>query len=161
MTGFEPIVLNKNWERSTERDWAKVLSKLPLFSRLGKRQLRKLARLAEFREFAPGDTVIATGAPGDSFYVVLGGEATVRGKPGARKLRTGDYFGEIALLDGKPRSATVIASDELHVMRLPRQTFLDLVEHEAGVAHTILTELGARVRRTETAASSARLGGRG
>jgi CRP-like cAMP-binding protein len=108
-----------------------------------------------FREFAPGDTVIAAGGPGDSFYVILGGEATARGKPGARTLRTGDYFGEIALLDGKPRSATVIASGELHVMRLPRQSFLQLVEHEPGVAHTILTELGARVRRAEIAARAA------
>jgi CRP/FNR family cyclic AMP-dependent transcriptional regulator len=156
MTGFEPIVLRKNWERSTDRDWAKVLATLPLFSRLGRRQLRKLAREAEFKEFAPGETVIATGAPADSFYVILGGRATVRGKPGARTLELGDHFGEIALLNGKPRSATVLASEDLHVMRVPKQTFLDLVQNEAGVAHAIVRELGARVRRTEIAAGLAR-----
>lgn len=151
MTGYEPLVVERDWNRVTERDWATVLAELPVFSRLGKRQLRKLARQAEFREFAPGETVISTGAPGDSFYVVLSGEATVRGKPGARTLRLGDFFGELALLDRKPRSATVLATNELHVMRLPGRAFLELVEQEAGVAHTILTELGARVRRAEQA----------
>jgi CRP-like cAMP-binding protein len=55
----------------------------------------------------------------------------------------------MALLDGRPRSATIVATDELHVMRLPRRPFLQLVEQNSGVALTILTELGTRVRRLE------------
>jgi CRP-like cAMP-binding protein len=149
MTGFELMAVQQDWNRATDGDWADVLSGLPLFAQLGKRQLRKIARQAEFKELAPGDTVISTGAPADFFYVILSGKAEVRGKPAARTLEVGDYFGELALLDSKPRSATVVAIDELHVMRLPRQPFLELVEREAGVARTILTELGARVRRLE------------
>lgn len=149
MTGFEPLAVRQDWNRATDRDWAEVLSELPLFSRVGKRRLRKIARQAQFAEFARGDTVIAVGAPADAFYVILGGEAKVFGKPAARTLSTGDYFGEMALLDGGSRSATVVATDELHVMKLPRQPFLELVEEHGGVALKMMTELGSRVRRLE------------
>jgi CRP-like cAMP-binding protein len=153
MTGFEPLIVRQDWNRATEADWAEVLAQLPLFSRVGKRQRRKIARQARFAEFARGETVVSTGAPADSFYVVLSGEAKVLGKPTARTLGTGDYFGEMAVLDGKPRSATVVATKELHVMLVPRRSFLQLVAENPGVALTILTELGARVRRLEAAPS--------
>jgi CRP-like cAMP-binding protein len=149
VTGFEPIAVNRDWNKATERDWAEVLAQLSIFARLGKRRLRKIARQAQFAEFAPGDTVVLMGAPPDWFYVVLSGEAKALRKPAARTLKAGDYFGEMALLDGGPRSATVVATDELHVMRLPQRAFLELLEENPEVARTILTELGARLRRVE------------
>ena len=148
MTGFEPLVVSQNWNQATSRYWARVLGELPLFSQLGTRRLRKLAHEGTFAEFAPGDTVVSTGAPADSFFVILSGKAQARGKPGARTLGAGDYFGEMALVDGGRRTASVVATDELHVLRLPRQTFVELL-YEAGVAHTIVKELGARARRLE------------
>jgi CRP/FNR family cyclic AMP-dependent transcriptional regulator len=148
VTGFEPQAVWQDWNRATEHDWAEVLAEMPLFSTIGKRKLRKIAQEAQFTEYAPGESVILTGAPADSFYVILGGKARVIGKPGARTLSSGDYFGEMALLDGGPRSATVVARDILHVMRLPRETFLRLLS-QASVAQKITTELGARVRRLE------------
>jgi CRP/FNR family cyclic AMP-dependent transcriptional regulator len=148
VTGFEPQAVQQDWNRATERDWAEVLAELPLFSSIAKRRLRKIAQEAQFAEYTPGDSVIVTGATADWFYVILGGKAKVVGRPGARTLSTGDYFGEMALLDGGPRSATVVATDILHVMRLPRETFLRLLS-QAGVAQEITTELGARVRRLE------------
>jgi CRP-like cAMP-binding protein len=148
VTGFEPKAVGQDWNRATNRDWAEVLAGIPLFASVGKRKLRKVAEEAQFAEYAPGESVVLTGAPGDSFYVILGGEANVVGKPGAGTLGTGDYFGELALLDGGPRSATVVAASDLHVMRLSRQTFERLLS-EAGVAQEITTELGARLRRVE------------
>jgi len=149
MTGFEPAAVHQDWNRATERDWADVLAQLPLFSQVPKRRLRKIAGEAQFAEYAPGDVVVAAGAAADQFFVILGGEAKVRGKLAARTLETGDFFGEMALLDGTCRSATVVASDDLHVMKLPRRTFFAVLASDAGVAHAILTELGARVRRLE------------
>ena len=149
MTGFEPLLVRQDWSRATDRDWAEVLAKLPLFSRLGKRRLRKVARQARFVEFAAGDTVVSAGAPGDSLYVILGGEARARGRRAARPLRPGDYFGEMALLDGEPRSATVVATEPLHVMRLPRPSFLEVAEEDPGIALAMLAELARRVRRLE------------
>jgi CRP/FNR family cyclic AMP-dependent transcriptional regulator len=153
MTGFEPLAVRRDWNKASERDWADVLAKLPLFEGVGKRDLRKLAGEAEFAEFAPGDTVVATGAPADYFYVILGGEAKASAKPAARTLNTGDYFGEMALLDGEPRSASVLASTDLHVMRVPRQAFEDAIARHPSLARRFLNELGGRVRELERQAS--------
>jgi hypothetical protein len=70
MTGYEPLLVTRDWDQPTDRDWAEVLGDLPLFSGLGKRRLRKLAHEAQFAEFASGETVISTGAAADSFYVM-------------------------------------------------------------------------------------------
>jgi CRP/FNR family transcriptional regulator, cyclic AMP receptor protein len=156
-TGPQPIVgpggleatLHRAWHRPTAKDWAEVLAGLPLFSRLPKRQLRKIAGLAEFKEFARGDFVVQADEPGDAFYVILSGQAKVLGKPRARTLRTGDYFGEMALIDGEPRSATVAAASELQTMKLPRRPFLRLLEQEPRIAIPMMADLGARVRRLE------------
>ena len=142
-------VLNRDWDRPTATDWAEVLSRLPLFAAVGKRQLRRIAALAQVREFAPGDSVIVEGEPGDGFYLILGGRAKVQRRPQARTLTVGDYFGEMALLDGEPRSATVVAVGELQTMRLPRPQFIRLLREEPSIGIAMLGELGRRVRRLE------------
>jgi CRP/FNR family transcriptional regulator, cyclic AMP receptor protein len=149
MTGFVGLTVKADWNKASDRDWAVVLAELPLFAGVGKRDLRKLVRNAEFAEFSPGDTVVSTGAPPDFFYVILGGEARASAKPAARTLTTGDYFGEIGLLDGEPRSATIVAVSELHVMRLSRRAFDDAVERHPSLARKFMTELGGRVRQLE------------
>jgi CRP-like cAMP-binding protein len=155
VTRYEPEVVRQDWNEATDREWAEALAGIPLFARLGKRRLRDLARQGEFLEFAPGDFVVGTGDRADSLYVILSGEATARGKLAARTMRIGDFFGEMALLGADCRTATVVAISELHVLRLSRRTFAELIERDAGVAHTILTELGQRVRRLEGRAATA------
>jgi CRP/FNR family cyclic AMP-dependent transcriptional regulator len=152
MTGYEPQILRQDWNHATAGDWADVLSHVPLFANVGKRRLRKVAEQARFAEFAPGEHVIVTGEPADSFYVILGGEAKVTGR--ASTLRTGDYFGELALLDGGRRSASVVATQDLHVMQLPRRAFLELVDDHSDIALKIARGLGTRLRRQEHAAST-------
>jgi CRP/FNR family cyclic AMP-dependent transcriptional regulator len=146
--------LDRAWHHPTAKDWAEVLACLPLFARLSKRQLRKIAGLAKFTEFARGDVVIQTGEPGDAFYVILSGQAKVVGKPRARVLRRGHYFGEMALIDGEPRSATVTAASELQTMELPRRPFLKVLEQEPRIAITMLAELTARVRQLDRPAAA-------
>jgi CRP/FNR family cyclic AMP-dependent transcriptional regulator len=143
-------LLDRPWDaRATAKDWSDVLAAIPLFERLRKRQLRKLAGLAEFEEFTRGGVVIQAGDDPDAFYLVLSGRAKVLGKPRARPLRRGDYFGEMGLIDGEPRSASIIAEHELQTMRLPRKPFLKLLEQEPGIAVAMLAELAGRVRRLE------------
>jgi CRP/FNR family cyclic AMP-dependent transcriptional regulator len=141
--------LERSWTRPTARDWADVLSGLPLFARVPKRHLRKIAELAEMKEFTSGDIVIDAGEPSDAFYVILSGGAKVVGKPRARSLRVGDYFGEMGLIDGEPRSATVSAVGELQTMVLRRRPFLKLLNQEPQIGVAMLVELAARVRRLE------------
>ena len=149
MSGYETLVLQQNWEQATEADWAGVLADLPLFEGFSKRRLRKLARRAQFADYAGGDEIVSTGGAGDAFYVVLSGTAKARGKPAARTLAAGDYFGEMAVLDGGQRSATVIATSELQVMRVPREAFLELAKDEPALTASMLAQLGARVRELE------------
>ena len=146
---FLPELLERSWERPTARDWANVLRALPLFSNLSTRHLRQIAKLAESVEFAPGHFVVQVGEPGDAFYLIVTGNAKVVGKPRARGLGPGDFFGEMALIDGEARSATIVATTELHAMKLARRSFMKLLEQEPRVALTLLAELAARIRRLE------------
>lgn len=134
---------------ATAAEWAAVLAEFPLFEAISKRDLRKLVAQASFAEYGPGDIVVGRGDRSDSLFVVLGGSAAVRGKPDAATLRIGDYFGEIGALDGAPRTATVVAIEELHVLRLPRGAFLGLMQDQPAISQMMLGGLGSWIRRLE------------
>ena len=154
MNGIAALSVRGNWNRTSDRDWADVLARLPLFEGIGKRDLRRIAGEAEFAEFAPGETVVATRAPADYFYVVLSGTAEAIARPASRTLGLGDYFGEMGMLDGEPRSASIVATSDLHVLRLPRRAFDAALERHPAIARRFLTELGARVRMLEHQAAA-------
>jgi CRP/FNR family cyclic AMP-dependent transcriptional regulator len=145
--------LVRYWDCASAKDWAKVLAQFPLFSGMSKRRVRKLVRHATFAEFAPGDTVVARDAPANWLYVILGGTAKTHATPEDRTLRTGDYLGEVALIAGSPRSATVIATGDLHVMRLPRGAFLRVAKGDPGISLTLLRNLATQFRTLETQAA--------
>jgi CRP/FNR family cyclic AMP-dependent transcriptional regulator len=146
------MLMRRSWERPTERDWADVLAALPLFSRLGGRQVRGLAKLAKVVDYAPNDVIVQAGEQGDSFYLLLEGRARVLGK--SRMLRVGDFFGEMALVDGGPRSATIIATMEVRAMKLPRRAFLKALAQDPRIAMAIMEALAQRVRRLERGVSA-------
>jgi CRP-like cAMP-binding protein len=141
-------LFEQTFQQPTAKSVGDVLASLPLFERLS-RELRRIAAHAKIREYANGDVVVQAGQRGSSFYVILGGRARVLGRPKARVLRTGDYFGEMALLDGEPRSATIVAAGELQTMELSRTPFLRVLEQEPRIALALMAELAARVRRLE------------
>jgi CRP-like cAMP-binding protein len=131
-------------------DWLATLAEVPLFEGLPKRHLRRIAKLARIRRFAPGSTIVRTGDPGRSFYVLLDGTAKVlrvNGRP--RRLATGDYFGEMALLDDTPRSAAVVAEGEVLALTIDRPGFTKLVRAEPALAQALLRTLAARLRAAE------------
>jgi potassium-dependent mechanosensitive channel len=129
------------------KSWAEVLATIPLFEGVSQRHLRRIAALATAKRFAPYTAMVKEGTPGDAFYVILDGTATVR-RPGKRNvtLRQGDFFGELALLDSSPRSATVEANDEVLAMRLGRAAFQKTLEKEPKVALAMLRTLATRLR---------------
>ena len=114
-------------------DWLGTLEQVPLFDGLSKRHLRRIAKLAHIRRFAPGSVMVRTGDIGRSFYVLLDGSAKVN-RPGRRSVRLGPgaFFGEMALIDDSPRSADVVAEGE--VLALSRERTMMLMAEEL-VAH--------------------------
>jgi CRP-like cAMP-binding protein len=144
----------KGWEWSTADslppEWFPVLARVPLFQALSKRHLRRIGRLAEMKRFKDGAQVVRAGGRGDAFYVILDGAAEVETpKRHKRKLSEGDYFGELALLDGAPRAATVTAMGVLTTARIGRTDFLQLVKEEPTVGVGLARGLVALVRDTQ------------
>ena len=152
-TAMVPVGLADHWDHVSSGEWADILAEFPLFAGVRKRNLRKLVRNATVAEYGSGDVVVAAGTPSDSVYVILSGSAKARGKRAARTLRTGDYFGELGALAGAPRSATVVATGELHVVRLPREAFVRLAERHPSISLALLSNLGGQVRRLELQAA--------
>jgi CRP-like cAMP-binding protein len=132
-------------------DWLGTLAEVPLFEGLSKRHLRRIAKLARIRRFAPGSALVRTGDAGRAFYVLLDGNAKVLRAGGrSRRLGSGDYFGEMALLDDAPRSADVVADGEVLALTIDRSGFTKLLRAEPGLAQALLRTLAARLRAAET-----------
>jgi CRP/FNR family transcriptional regulator, cyclic AMP receptor protein len=146
------MLMRRSWARPTQRDWAEILGALPLFSGLRKRQLRELARFAKVADHDTGEVIVQAGEQGDAFFVILEGRASVLGR--SRTLRPGDFFGEIALLDGGPRSATITAAKPVRTMKLPRKSFLKALEQDPHIGLAIMESLAQRLRRLERGPSA-------
>lgn len=105
---------------TTAGELADRLSSLSLFADVGAAELASVAHILDERRFAEGERVIRQGVTGSAFYVILGGEATIRvnGKDHG-KLGRGDFFGEISVLLGEPPVADIVAMRELHCAIIP------------------------------------------
>jgi len=132
-------------DRATDRDWTDVLATFPLFAGVGRRRLRKLVRGATIAELARGESVVSSAAGTGSLYVILGGEAKML-RPTPTSMGTGDYFGELGVLGGRPHSLHVVATEDLHLMKLPSQPVLELARRHPPVTMTLLKDLGLRLR---------------
>ncbi len=133
-----------------DREWVAVLQHVPLFESLSRRHLRRVASCARTRRFADGAAIVRAGGAGSTFYVILDGEAAVSTPRGRGvRLRAGDYFGEMALLDGAPRSADVRAVGEVVAMEIGRTAFARMLKQEPQIALALLRALADRIRRLE------------
>jgi CRP-like cAMP-binding protein len=134
--------------------WMGVLREVPLFAALSDRHLRRLARHATAASFRQGEFIASRGAPGDAFDVVLDGEVEVRLEDGESiRLGPGGFFGEVSLIDGKPRGAAVRATTAVTTMRLARGPFLEALQDEPTIAIALLEELAARLRQSHGVAA--------
>jgi len=142
--------------RIAARAWVQVLAEIPLFAEVSDRHLRKIAALGSIVRFDAGSTVMQAGQAGDAFYVLLDGKASVVRRRGLATvpMRTGAYFGEMALIDGRPRTATIVADTEMTCLRLGRAAFLKLVRAEPSVSLALLNALAGRIRDLEDAATA-------
>jgi pyruvate,water dikinase len=127
-----------------------ALRRVQLFADMDRRQAEQIARVIKERRFAKGETVIMEGSGGAAFFFIETGEAKVTSK-GAElaTLGPGDHFGEIALIDGGPRSATVTAVTDLVCYGITFWEFRPLVENNGTMAWKLLQALAKRLRASD------------
>src|SRR6185369_6626715 len=132
------------------RDPVAAIQRVQLFADMDRRQAEQIARLLKMRPFVKGDTIIMEGSGGAAFFIIDSGEATVSWKgTAAGTLGPGDYFGEIALIDGLARSATVTAATDLVCYGLTFWEFRPLIERNSAIAWKLLQALAKRLRAAE------------
>ena len=130
----------------------RLLGDVTLFSRCTKGELNRIAALADEIEAPEGKVLTREGESGWEFFVVAAGTATAR--RGNRKVATigpGSFFGEMALIDQGPRSATVTADTDMHLLVLSSRSFSELLDEVPTVGRRVLAGMAERLRAAERA----------
>jgi CRP-like cAMP-binding protein len=132
--------------RLDPNDTARALAKVPLFAGCSGEDLRDIAALAHIVSFEDGAVIVPEGEEGLGFYLLLSGEAVVL-QEGAEvnRLGSGQFFGEIALLEGTPRTASVVATGRTVCLGILRSDFRPLLVRQPRIALRILEEEGRRI----------------
>ena len=131
------------------------LRRVPLFNDCTDEELRRIADISRIVETPVGTVVTQMGTPGDSFFFIIDGRVSVQTPVGiGDPLRPGDFFGEMSLLDGEPRSATVTAMTDLRLLVVDRSHFWRLLNETPDLVRRILMVLSRRVRRLEQAGNA-------
>jgi len=129
------------------------LRRVPLFNDCTDQELRRIADISRIVETPAGTVMTEIGAPGDSFFFIIDGRVSVQTPVGiGDPLRPGDFFGEMSLLDGEARSATVTAMTDLRLLVVDRLHFWRLLNETPDLVRRILMVLSRRVRRLEQTA---------
>lgn len=132
-----------------------ALRNVPFLAILPPAELERLAAQARARRYRAGDTIFHREDPGSTLYIVESGKVKlVLASPEGREvtvglLGPGDFFGELALLDGGPRSASVVALEPIEALTLDRASFIAVLEQHPEVAGALLAVLGDRLRQTD------------
>lgn len=127
-----------------------LLGRVPLFEGLSKKGLKRVIEMAGERQYQAGEEITAQDTKGARFHLILDGSAkvVVNGRT-RRRLTTGDTLGEIALIDGRPRTATVVADTPVTTLSIASWNFRGLLREEPDVAEKVMIDLARRVRELE------------
>jgi flavin reductase (DIM6/NTAB) family NADH-FMN oxidoreductase RutF len=124
-----------------------LLERAPVFSSLPAEILAAITAEGVERTFEPGAFVVREGDPGDELFVIIEGEARVERKGSAlATFGPGEFFGEIAVIDGRPRSADVVAASPLRALAISRELVRGTIEREPRAAWAMLEVLAGRLR---------------
>jgi voltage-gated potassium channel len=142
------------------RTW-NIVANVPFFQTIGASTIGEVARLLRPREYPAGAVIVRRGEPGDCMYFIASGEVEIEIDPEPLRLGSGEFFGEIALLTGAPRTATVVAAEACTLLRLDIVEFRELTSRQPDLARVIydaahqrLGAVGARAMRARETALS-------
>jgi len=123
-----------------------LIKKVPLFSKLSKKELAEVAHLADELDLPNGKLMAEEGDRGREFFVLLEGEADVtKGDKSINTMREGDFFGEIALVTQMPRTASVTATSDVRVLVITERDFSALLKHSPEIGRRVAEALAERV----------------
>lgn len=128
----------------------KELAAIPLFSRLEGSDLERLGKTVVPRSYASGAVIVKEGEQAVAFFVIVSGKVEVqKGSEKVGEKRAGESFGEMSLLDGLPRSTTVIAAEDTECLVMTRWDFTAELKSNPSIALSMLPELSKIIRRLE------------
>ena len=124
-----------------------ALRAIPLFKASSDRSIEIISGIVRDEIFPEGAVLVREGEPGESLIVIRRGSATVdQGGATLRKLGPGDFLGEISLIDGRPRTATVTADEPIEALVIDRSGFARLMEEFPVIRFDLVTALTERLR---------------
>lgn len=139
--------------RRKATDYLSHLGNVPLFAGLSKRDLQRVGKVSEEVSVDAGRMIVDQGRTGHEFFLILDGTAAV--KRNGRKtasLGPGQFFGELALLDRGPRSASVVAETPMTLLVLGQREFSGVLDEVPAMAHKMLATMAGRLRDADTRA---------
>jgi CRP/FNR family cyclic AMP-dependent transcriptional regulator len=140
--------------RRRDTSHADILRTLPIFSTCSKKELSTIASAGKEVQFEAGKMICKEGESGAGMHIILEGETRVQvGGRTKRRLGPGAFFGEIALLDGGPRTATVIAETPVRTFSLTSWSFKSLLKSQPGLALKMLEGVCRRIRKSDASIS--------
>jgi CRP-like cAMP-binding protein len=126
------------------------LARVSLFSSMSRRDLQKIAKASDEVTVPGGKVLVEQGTRGREAFVVIEGTATV--KRNGRKVASfgpGDHFGELALLDGGTRTATVVADTDMTVLVIGQREFSGVLDEVPGLAHKVMASMAGTIRQLD------------
>jgi CRP-like cAMP-binding protein len=126
-----------------------ALERTPMFAGLDREHLEAVLAVGRRVSFEPGQAIVERGDPGDAMYIMLSGVAEVDVGGRFHRLQRGDFFGEMAVLAGKPREATVKAAEPVEALRIPGDEFQAFLADNPKIAAGMLKSLVERLREVQ------------
>ena len=139
-TGYADEMRRREFLRTWE-----LVAKVPFFHHLGATLIAEVARLLRVREYPPHAVIIRRGEAGDCMYFIVEGEVEIALEPNPLRLGVGAFFGELALLTGAPRNATIVAARHCVLLALDIVDFFELLSHQPELARVIHDEASHRL----------------
>ena len=123
-----------------------LIKRAPLFAECSRKDLNEIAGIADEIDLREGKELTKEGRPGREFFVLIEGKADV--KKGSRRVNTlgpGDFFGEIALVTQRPRTATVVTTAPVRALVITDRSFRSLLQHQPAIQGKVMSALAARL----------------